>query len=80
MLGPYFVRDPARLPAAVADVSRITHQYPRSVAGGIAIPKAARLLASLDTFDESSFCRSVADAIRPFEGIFAELVEGLLFR
>ena len=76
MLGLYFVRDPERLPSAVADVSRITHQDPRSVAGGIAIAKAAQLLASLDTLDESLFCRSVADAIRPFEGIFAELVEG----
>ena len=77
VLGLYFLRDPERLPAAVADVSRITHQDPRSVAGGIAIAKAAQLLASLDPLDESLFCRAVADAIRPYEGMFAELVESL---
>ncbi len=40
-LGLFFLRDPERLPPAVADISRITHQDPRSVAGGIAIAKAA---------------------------------------
>jgi ADP-ribosylglycohydrolase len=77
VLGLYFLRDPERLPAAVADVSRITHQDPRSVAGGIAIAKAAQLLANPEVLDERSFCRSVADAIRPYEGMFAALVEDI---
>jgi ADP-ribosylglycohydrolase len=76
-LGLYFLADPERLPAAVADVSRITHQDPRSVAGGVAIAKAAQLLASLESVDECFFCRSIADAIRPYEGMFADLIEGL---
>ncbi len=77
VLGLYFLRDSERLPAAVADVSRITHQDPRSVAGGIAIAKAAQLLATLDEGDEVSFCGSIADAIRPYEATFADLIEGL---
>ena len=77
VLGLYFLRDPERLPAAVADVSRITHQDPRSVAGGIAIAKAAQLLATLDTVDEVSFCGAIADAIRPYEAAFADLIESL---
>jgi ADP-ribosyl-[dinitrogen reductase] hydrolase len=77
VLGLYFLSDAERLPAAVADVSRITHQDPRSVAGGVAIAKAAQLLATLDTVDEVSFCGSIADAIRPYEATFAGLIEGL---
>ena len=33
-------------PATVADISRITHQDPRSIAGGVAVAKAAQLLAA----------------------------------
>jgi ADP-ribosyl-[dinitrogen reductase] hydrolase len=76
-LGLYFLRDPERLPAAVADVSRITHQDPRSVAGGIAIAKAGQLLATLDTNDAVYFCNSIADAIRPYEPRFADLIQDL---
>jgi ADP-ribosylglycohydrolase len=77
VLGLYFLGDPERLPAAVADVSRITHQDPRSVAGGIAIARAAQLLATHDTVDEHRFCGSIAHAIRPYEGTFADLIEAL---
>ncbi|HWE35898.1 MAG TPA: ADP-ribosylglycohydrolase family protein [Isosphaeraceae bacterium] len=76
-LGLYFLRDPGRLPEAVADVSRITHQDPRSVAGGVAVAKAAQLLATVDALDESPFCGSIADAIRPYEATFAGLIEDL---
>jgi ADP-ribosyl-[dinitrogen reductase] hydrolase len=76
-LGLYFLRDPERLPAAVADVSRITHQDPRSVAGGVAIAKAAQLLATLDTIDAGYFCNSIADAIRPYEPRFADMIQDL---
>jgi ADP-ribosylglycohydrolase len=77
MLGLYFLRDSERLPAAVADISRITHQDPRSVAGGVAIAKAAQLLATLDILKEGVFCRAIADAIRPYEGTFADLIDDL---
>ena len=77
VLGLYFLNDPERLPAAVADVSRITHQDPRSIAGGIAIAKAAQLLATPDGVEEGEFCGAIADAIRPYEATFADLIEGL---
>jgi ADP-ribosylglycohydrolase len=76
-LGLYFLGDPERLPGLVADVSRITHHDPRSVAGGVAIAKAAHLLATIDILDEGSFCGSIAGAIRPYEEAFAGLIEDL---
>lgn len=76
-LGLCFLRDPDRLPGAVADVSRITHRDPRSVAGGVAIAKAAHLLATLDAVGGPSFCGPIADAIRPYEATFADLVDDL---
>ena len=76
-LGLYFLDDPDRLPEVVADVSRITHQDPRSVAGGIAIAKAAQLLATLDIVEAGSFCGAIGAAIRPYEATFAGLIEGL---
>jgi len=79
-LGLYFLQDPEGLPEVVADVSRITHHDPRSVAGGIAIAKAAQLLVTLDTVDEGSFCGSIAGAIRPYEATFAGLIESLPLR
>ena len=45
VLGLLFLDRPERLPSAVADVSRITHQDPRSIGGGVAVAKAAQLLA-----------------------------------
>ena len=39
VLGLFFLQHPERLPATVADISRITHQDARSVAGGIAVAK-----------------------------------------
>ncbi len=80
VLGLYFLRDPEFLAEAVADISRITHQDPRSVAGGIAIAKAAQLLTALDTLDEHVFCDAVAEAIRPYEATFAGLIHDLPLR
>ena len=79
-LGLYFIHNPERLPEAAADVSRITHQDLRSVAGGIAIAKAAQLLVTLDTVDADTFCGSIADAIRPYEATFASLINDLPLR
>jgi len=64
-LGLLFLRDPERLPGAVADVSRIMHHDPRSVAGGIAVAKAAQLLAGGLADDHSSFCLAISDTIAP---------------
>jgi ADP-ribosylglycohydrolase len=76
-LGLFFLRDPERLPAAVADISRITHRDPRSVAGGIAIAKAAQLLATCEHPEAVGFCSEVAAAMRPYDTTFADLVAEL---
>lgn len=76
-LGLTFFRDPDRLPAAEADISRITHRDPRSVAGGVAIAKAAQLLATADVIDDGPFCGVIADAIHAYEPAFAALVRDL---
>jgi ADP-ribosylglycohydrolase len=76
-LGLYFLSRPADLPGAVAQVSRITHQDPRSVAGGVAVASAARLLAAEPRADATLLCRAVAEDMRPFHSAFADLVTGL---
>src|SRR6185312_11454767 len=76
-LGLYFLSRPGDLPDAVAQVSRITHQDPRSVAGGVAIASAARLLAAEPGVEAEPLCRAVAADMRPFHPAFAALVAGL---
>ena len=77
VLGLFFLRDPERLPAAVADISRITHRNPRNVAGGIAIAKAAQLLATGEHPKPVGFCGEIAAAMPPYETTFSDLVEEL---
>jgi ADP-ribosylglycohydrolase len=76
-LGLYFLPCPADLTAAVAQVSRITHQDPRSIAGGVAIASAARLLAAQPDVTAELLCRAVAQDMEPFHPEFAALVEEL---
>jgi len=76
-LGLYFLARPADLPDAVAQVSRITHRDLRSVAGGVAVASAARLLAAEPRVDAGVLCRTVAEDMRPFHPAFADLVAGL---
>jgi ADP-ribosylglycohydrolase len=76
-LGLFFLAAPERLPAAVADVSRITHQDPRSIAGGVAVAKAAQLLAGDSADEPHSFCQAVSDSTRPYAAAFAEMIARL---
>jgi ADP-ribosylglycohydrolase len=57
VVGLFFVNTPDALPAVVADVSRITHHDPRSVAGGVAVAKAAQLFLAGEAPSCESFCR-----------------------
>jgi ADP-ribosylglycohydrolase len=77
VLGLYFLSHPTRLAETVAQVSRITHQDPRSVAGGVAVASAARLLATSLEVEAAKLCRVVARDIRPFHALFADLIAGL---
>lgn len=76
-LGLYFLSCPERLAETAARVSRITHQDPRSVAGGVAIASAARLMAANAGVEAVELCRTVAEDIRPLHAPFADLVAGL---
>jgi ADP-ribosylglycohydrolase len=76
-VGLYFLSAPDGLGEAVAQVSRITHHDPRSVAGGVAIASAARILARAAAIDGATLCRAVADDMRPFDESFADLTAGL---
>lgn len=79
-VGLYFLRDPEQLSSDVALVSRITHHDPRSVAGGVAIAKAAQWLATTEVINEVEFCEAIAGAMLPFDAAFAALVEQLPIR
>lgn len=76
-LGLSFVRRPADLPAVVADVSRITHHDPRSIAGGVAVASAARRLAAEPEVDAAGLCRGVAEDVRGLHEPFAEAIAQL---
>src|SRR5262249_35925647 len=76
-LGLYFLSPPGALPESVGQVSRITHQDPRSIAGGVGVASAARLLAAQPGVEAEPLCRAVAADMQPFHPAFAELVAGL---
>jgi ADP-ribosyl-[dinitrogen reductase] hydrolase len=73
-LGLAFLDAPDQLPAAVADVSRITHRDARSVAGGVAVAKAAQLFAADPGIEPAAFCAGVAGAMAAYSPAFAGCV------
>lgn len=77
VVGLYFMHDVQQLSAAAADISRITHHDPRSVAGGVAVAKAAQLLASGQEIPPRQFCDAIAGVMAPYESDFADLVHEL---
>ena len=77
VLGLWFVRRPSGLEQEVAQVSRITHQDPRSVAGGVAVAKAAQLLALDAELSADAFCTQVAATMAPLAPEFAREVAEL---
>ncbi len=77
VLGLFFVDDVEQLLSAVADISRITHHDPRSIAGGVAIAKAAQLLAAGHLATPETFCVEVADAVASYDATVAALIREL---
>lgn len=73
-LGLWFDSDESLI-RVVADVSRITHQDSRSVAGGVAIAMAAKLLSSASDINPHSFCRILADACHDINSEMADLLQ-----
>jgi hypothetical protein len=76
-LGLAFLDYPDRLPAAVADVSRITHRDLRSIAGGVAVAKVAQLFAAEPGIDPAGLCAGVAGAMSEYSPEFVDWVARL---
>lgn len=76
-VGLFFLFVPQELANATAQVSRITHQDARSIAGGVVIASAARRLAVDPEIDGDALCYAVAHDMRSIDSTFAELVTGL---
>src|SRR5690606_24192374 len=77
-LGLWFGEDRRSLVSTVADISRLTHQDPRSVAGGVVVAMAANLCAySEATMDPMEFCLRLADSCRHLNPELADLLTEL---
>lgn len=76
-LGLWFGDDQQSLVSTVADVSRLTHQDPRSIAGGVAVALAANILAGDRTIDAVKLCNSIADATNYINTELSELIREL---
>ena len=76
-IGLWFGDDRQSLVSTVTDVSRLTHQDPRSIAGGVAIALAANLLARDHTMDASDLCNEIADEIGAIDMELSHLMRSL---
>lgn len=76
-LGLWFGEDHQSLISTVAEVSRLTHQDPRSIAGGVVIALAANVLASQPTLNASSLCNLLADAVSEINAELSHLIRTL---
>ena len=76
-LGLWFGCDHESLVSVVADISRLTHQDSRSVAGGVAIALAANQLSTPGEVEPHSFCNLLADACDDINSEMAELLRAL---
>lgn len=76
-LGLWFGDDSESLIRVVADVSRITHQDSRSVAGGVAVAIAASHLSLNVDIVPSAFCGLIANSCRPINAEVADLLQRL---
>ena len=76
-IGLWFGDDRQALVSSVAEISRLTHQDPRSIAGGVAIAIAANLLASDHSMDAADLCNAIADAIGAIDRELSQLVRAL---
>ena len=74
VLGLWFGDDHESLVSVVADISRLTHQDSRSVAGGVAIALAANQLYTADEIEPHSFCNLLADVCGDINSEMSELL------
>ncbi len=77
-VGLWYVEYSEELAHEVAEISRLTHRDLRSVAGGVTIAEAARLLATSDTIESPEvFCRSIATKCAEFDNELSHWIEDL---
>ncbi|MGB7323640.1 MAG: ADP-ribosylglycohydrolase family protein [Rubripirellula sp.] len=76
-IGLWFGDDHPSLVSTVADISRLTHQDPRSIAGGVAIALAANILASDHSIGAADLCNALANSIAPIDTELADLIRTL---
>ncbi len=76
-VGLWFGDDRQALIATVADISRLTHQDPRSIAGGVAVALAANILAADHAIDAAELCNALADATTTINTELSDLIRAL---
>ena len=77
VVGLMYVDRPAQLIEDVSSISCLTHQDSRSIAGGIAVAEASRLLAIDADIRSDEFCESIVDAIDNVNSELAQLIRQL---
>lgn len=73
-IGLWFGDDSQSLVSSAAAISRITHQDPRSVAGGVAIAVAANILSTDKTISDQSLCDALADSTHKIDSELSDLL------
>ncbi len=69
-----FLNKGEQLPKVVGDVSKITHQDPRSIAGGVAIAKACQLLVVEPEIKREIFFATIAENIESIDKGFSRYI------
>ena len=77
ILGLMYRNQSKQLVNEVAEISRLTHQDSRSVAGGVAVAEACRLLAFDEGLSDQEFCDSISQAICGINIELADLIKAL---
>ena len=76
-LGLWFDDDRKSLVQTTADISRLTHQDPRSIAGGVVIALATNILTSDSEISAGDLCNALADSISDINVELAGLIREL---
>jgi len=76
-LGLWFGDDRKSLVQTTADISRLTHQDPRSIAGGVVIALATNVLASDSEISADDLCNVLADSTSDINAELAGLIREL---
>ena len=76
-LGLWFGDDRKSLVQTTADISRLTHQDPRSIAGGVVIALVTNVLASDSEISAGDLCNALADSISDINAELAGLIREL---